>query len=246
MYNMGSNKGHAHAILSKTTVLGYTDYCFMRVYYINFSKSINKNYLDASTAIFIKKKKKRHSSALIRIQHDNIFIRLNMRSRCPRAHNIILYLTKNVLYLLILYMSCIRHTRYYISYIAKNHSIVNLTYTTLSYCCHRQTLQLTKIDSTKKKLLQLNFLCTKSRSEPFRFRFTRSNIFIRNIYFYTHKHTHTHAHTHIHTYTIRRDLCKYQTSYLSQTQTRIQKRFSRKVFIRTKLETNYITLNTNI
>lgn len=41
-------------------------------------------------------------------------------------------------------------------------------------------------------------------------------------------------------------MCKYQTSYLSQTQTRIQKRFSRKVFIRTKLKTNYITMNTII
>lgn len=41
-------------------------------------------------------------------------------------------------------------------------------------------------------------------------------------------------------------MCKYQTSYLSQTQARIQKRFGRKVFIRTKLKTNYITMNTNI
>lgn len=40
----------------------------------------------------IKKKKKiRHSTVLIRIQHDDIFIRLNMRSRCPRAHNNIIF-----------------------------------------------------------------------------------------------------------------------------------------------------------
>jgi hypothetical protein len=49
----------------------------------------------------------------------------------------------------------------------------------------------------KKKLLQLNFLCTKSLSNPSDFGLRVLNIFIRNIYFYAHAHTHTYIHTNI-------------------------------------------------
>lgn len=67
-----------------------------------------------------------------------------------------------------------------------------------SYCCHRQTLQLTKIDSTKKTFTIEFFMYKKSfRTLPIS---VYAFLYIYTQYILLHTQTYTYGRTHKHTY----------------------------------------------
>jgi len=99
---------------SKMMVLGCID-CFILTWivYTFISQSQKWKLPRSKYRHFYKNHDARHGHVVRRIQPDDICINLNMRSHFPQAHhNILLYLTKNLLYLLIIHntMKRIRRT----------------------------------------------------------------------------------------------------------------------------------------